>query len=73
MARSVGSQGRQVTRRCGLVHPHAWRSVGTPTTIDETAVDGSCDRALCRVLLQNAGRVLIDAEAEVAKNPVGLG
>lgn len=45
---------------------------GTPTTIDETAVTSPRDRAICRALLQHAGKVLTDAEAESPKNPVGF-
>ncbi|BBB00588.1 hypothetical protein RVR_10587 [Actinacidiphila reveromycinica] len=45
---------------------------GTPTTIDETAVDGPRDRVLCRALLRHAGKLLDDAEQQHAKNPVGF-
>lgn len=46
---------------------------GTTTAVDEQAVTGTRDRVLCRALLQRAGQVLDDAEAEVAKNPIGFG
>lgn len=44
---------------------------GTTTPVDETAVTGPRDRALCRALLGRATSVLDNAE-EQGKNPVGF-
>lgn len=45
---------------------------GTTTPIDDTAVTGPRDRALCRALLGRASTVLDQAEEEQGKNPVGF-
>jgi hypothetical protein len=45
---------------------------GTTTPVDDTAVTGPRDRALCRALLGRASVVLDQAEEEQGKNPVGF-